>query len=85
MAALQRDGFRCTVPGCGQRASVVDHIVSRRTAGADTLANLRSLCREHDNQVKERERGARRSAGKFTVRGCDANGIPRDPAHPWSK
>jgi 5-methylcytosine-specific restriction endonuclease McrA len=43
-ARLQLDRQICVVPGCGQRATVVDHIVSRRAGGADALRNLRSLC-----------------------------------------
>jgi hypothetical protein len=84
-AALARDGGRCVVPGCGQRAVVVDHITGRRAGGGDTLSNLRSLCRAHDNQAKEGALGTRRSGGRFTVAGCDASGTPRDPAHWWNE
>ena len=28
-AALERDGFLCVVPGCGKRATHVDHIARR--------------------------------------------------------
>lgn len=57
---LARDGHTCTMPGCGRMAKVADHIVSRRDGGADTLENLRSLCREHDNRFKEGPTGVRR-------------------------
>jgi 5-methylcytosine-specific restriction endonuclease McrA len=82
-AALKRDHKTCVVPGCGQRAVVVDHIKRRRDGGADVLANVRSLCREHDQQVKERPNGQRANAGKLVVKGCLADGSPRDPLHPW--
>lgn len=82
-ARLQMDRHTCVVPGCGQPACVVDHIVSRKAGGADTLANLRSLCREHDQQVKERPGGKRAMKGKLVARGCHADGSPRDPSHPW--
>ena len=62
-AALKRDAYRCVVPGCGQRARVVDHVVSRNAGGADALPNLRSLCRYHDNALKERPDGTRRRNG----------------------
>lgn len=84
-ARLELDGHRCVVPGCGQRATVVDHVVSRRAGGADVLWNLRSLCREHDDQVKERPGGKRANKGKLIVRGFHADGSPRDPSHPWYK
>jgi hypothetical protein len=59
---------------------VVDHIVSRpfsfSMTTADRLDNLRSLCRDHDNQVKELA-GARRRGGAPVNRGCDAEGWPQ--------
>lgn len=84
-ARLKLDKGVCVVPGCGQRAVVVDHVKRRRDGGADTIANTRSLCREHDNQVKERPNGQRGNAGKLVVRGCYADGTPRDPSHPWHR
>ena len=56
---LERDGHRCTVPGCDRRAFIVDHIVSRKAGGSDADANLRSLCRDHDNAGKENHLGER--------------------------
>jgi 5-methylcytosine-specific restriction endonuclease McrA len=82
-AALDRDLHTCTVPGCGDRAVVVDHIVSRTRGGADVLENLRSLCREHDNQIKEDAAGVRRRGGLTVVRGCGVDGTPLDPGHWW--
>ena len=85
LVALQRDGFRCAVPGCGKPATHVDHVQRRADGGADTLGNLRSLCAEHDNQVKERPDGKRAGGGVLRVKGCDAQGNPRDPGHWWRK
>jgi 5-methylcytosine-specific restriction endonuclease McrA len=79
------DGYRCVVPGCNAPAVVVDHIVPRREGGSDALQNLRSLCRAHDNQVKEAASGIRRTDGKLIVRDCDADGWPLDKNHPWHK
>jgi 5-methylcytosine-specific restriction protein A len=84
-AALWRDGYRCAVPGCKQKATHVDHVVSRRQGGADELENLRCLCAQHDNQVKEDATGKRRSGGKAYIVGCDASGRPLDPAHWWNE
>lgn len=81
-ACLNRDGWRCVVPGCQAKATHADHIITRHPAptptAADVLTNLRSLCAHHDNQVKERG-GRRNSGGAFTIRGSDANGWPIDP------
>ena len=57
---LERDGHRCTIPGCDRRAFICDHIISRRAGGGDDDANLRSLCRAHDNAGKENHLGERR-------------------------
>ena len=80
---LATDGYRCIVPGCGQRATTVDHIKRRRDSGADTLENTRSLCDEHERSIKEMSDGRRRNGGKLVVKGCFADGSPRDPNHPW--
>ena len=82
---LKMDGYMCVVPGCGARATVVDHIVSRSAGGADVLSNLRSLCVEHDQMIKERPGGQRANKGKLRVRGYRSDGSPRDPSHPWYK
>lgn len=82
-AALRRDLYTCVVPGCGQPAYAVDHILARRAGGADTLDNLRSLCKTHDHAVKEGKTGERGNAGVLVVKGFYADGTPRDPSHPW--
>jgi 5-methylcytosine-specific restriction endonuclease McrA len=82
-AALQRDRWRCTVEGCNAKARCVDHVVSRRTGGSDTLDNVRSLCARHDNETKEDASGRRRSGGMFG--GCDASGRPLDAGHWWNR
>jgi 5-methylcytosine-specific restriction endonuclease McrA len=87
-AALKRDGYRCVVCGRDIRGvgqSRVDHIKPLRIHPelALSLANLRSLCANHDNQ-RHREKGSGRGAPrgeKFVITGCDANGMPLDPAH----
>jgi 5-methylcytosine-specific restriction enzyme A len=84
-ARLRMDAHTCTVPGCKARAIIVDHIQPRLAGGSDAIWNLRSLCREHDNQIKERPGGKRANKGRLVVRGCNADGSPRDPTHPWYK
>lgn len=82
-AALRRDLYTCVVPGCGQPAYAVDHVKRRRDGGSDTLDNVRSLCKAHDHAVKEGRDGRRGNDGKLVVKGCFADGSPRDPLHPW--
>lgn len=69
-ACFKRDGHRCVM--CGEPAVVADHVIGRRKwlaeglpGSPDTLGNLRSLCRTHDNRFKEGADGERRgSAGR---------------------
>lgn len=77
----RRSGGMCEAHGCTRPAKVVDHILSRKRGGPDVLHNLRHLCRQHDNAVKEGPDGSRANAG--ILKGCDASGEPADPAHPW--
>ena len=88
--AIRRAGGCCSVPGCGSTYRLTaDHYPMTRPCdatgptSADTLANLRVLCGNHDAQVKELASGKRRRDGKPTVRGCRPDGTPLDPSHPW--
>ncbi|MCC6718237.1 MAG: HNH endonuclease [Acetobacteraceae bacterium] len=65
----------CATAGCGQRSIVADHVVPRSRGGSDTLDNLVGRCITCHN--------ARRGTAEPRLRGCDANGIPRDRGHPW--
>jgi hypothetical protein len=51
-ARLKLDRHTCVVPGCGQRAVVVDHVKRHRDSGNDALDNVRSLYREHDEPAR---------------------------------
>lgn len=82
-ARLRLDLFTCVVPGCCQPAYAVDHILARRAGGSDALDNLRSLCKPHDHAIKEGSTGRRANGGRLVVKGCYADGTPRDPLHPW--
>lgn len=63
---LKRDDYRCVaiIDGliCGDRAIIVDHIVRRRDGGTEDDRNLRSLCRDCDNRMKEKWDGTRRGS-----------------------
>ena len=65
------------------RAEVVDHITPHR--GDPDLffdpANLQSMAKEcHDRFKQSEEKG-----GAGFLQGCDINGNPLDPNHPWYK
>lgn len=92
--AMIRDGYRCTVCRCdvhGKGKARVDHIhsIHARPDLALVLSNLRVLCVLHDAQA-HREKGGAPNASRqgkrdvrFVIRGCDAQGRPLDPSHPW--
>jgi hypothetical protein len=45
---FERDGWRCTVPGCSSRRNLHDHhIVYRSAGGSNDLANRTTLCAWH--------------------------------------
>ncbi|MCA1259418.1 HNH endonuclease [Nitratireductor aquimarinus] len=64
-------------------ATEVDHITPMRQGGAPRdRANLQSLC----GTCHRQKTGAERAGKTWTPpkhRGCDVNGMPLDPAHPW--
>lgn len=82
-ATLERDNHTCVIPGCGLRAKVVDHIIHRKRGGRDDMSNTRSLCRYHDNQLKELNGKRRRDVAR--VPGSNSAGTPNDPNHFWNK
>jgi hypothetical protein len=49
---FERDGFRCTVPGCtSQRNLHAHHVLYRSAGGSDDLANLTTLCAAHHHRA----------------------------------
>jgi hypothetical protein len=46
-AIRARDGYRCTVPGCTERATETHHIEYRSHGGSDDPSNLTSICAFH--------------------------------------
>lgn len=46
-AILERDGYRCYVPGCTRAATIVDHIAPLSQGGQDTDTNKAGICKIH--------------------------------------
>ncbi len=71
----------CTARGLVVPATDVDHIEDSRDDFTDdnSRENLQSLCHEcHSLKTAA-------SMGKGVTWGCDVNGRPLDPDHPWNK
>jgi hypothetical protein len=51
LAVFERDGWRCTVPGCtSQRNLQAHHVRFRSAGGGDETANLTTLCAAHHHR-----------------------------------
>ncbi|WP_233866690.1 HNH endonuclease [Paraburkholderia adhaesiva] len=68
---------RCLRAGHVTEATEVDHIVRVADGGTDDPSNLQSLCHECHADKTARENGCGHPTG------CDADGMPLDPLHPW--
>jgi hypothetical protein len=65
---IERDGYRCAVPGCSSRRNLHDHHVTFRSAGgSDDAGNRVTLCAFHH------QRGVH--AGLVRVRGRAPDGL----------
>lgn len=66
-------------------ATVVDHIKDHK---GDVLlffdwANLRSMAKPCHDRKTAATAGFNRGKANVAVRGCDKDGVPLDPDHPW--
>mgnify|MGYP000603720915 CR=1 FL=1 len=70
----------CTKIGMVVVATDVDHVVRMSEGGAALDPNnLQSLChRCHSNKTGREKHGL-----TVIIKGCDDNGMPLDPNHPW--
>jgi hypothetical protein len=71
----------CAARGLVVPATDVDHIQDSPDDFTDDNSrdNLQSLCHEcHSLKTAK-------SMGKSVSLGCDVNGLPLDPAHPWNR
>ena len=74
----------CLDSGRVEAATVVDHLVAIKQGGdpfPPTCALLSVCVRCHNTKTKVIEQLGR----QFLYRGCDVNGMPKDPEHPWNK
>ena len=76
----------CLEVGLIEPATTVDHVLAIK-AGGDPyppLDQLRSLCEScHNKKTRHIEQLGRKEVPR--VWGCDVNGMPLDPRHPWNQ
>ena len=79
----------CEVPGCGQRASYVDHIRAIKNGGAlcnrADLVSLDHGCPWRKTVAVDSGFGRPTTMALLGRKGCDANGLPVDPNHSWRR
>jgi len=69
----------CKAEGRVRLATELDHIIAIVNGGADDDSNRQGLCFDHHATKTRRDLGWRPAGG------CDANGLPTDPDHPWNQ
>lgn len=72
----------CKAMGVSTKATVADHIERATDAESFWIGPLQSLCWSHHQTKRQAE-----SRGKVWKprMGCDAQGMPLDPEHPWRR
>ena len=71
----------CAAKGIVTASTVPDHIKPLAQGGEDVDTNIRCLCADH-----HRERTAEQFGHRAHLKpGCDAQGLPTDPRHPWNR
>ena len=68
----------CLRKGLVTEATEVDHITRLQDGGTDAPGNLQSLCHDCHAIKTAEENGS-------APHGCDLNGMPTDPGHPWAR
>ena len=68
----------CRAKGRTSLATELDHITPLAKGGTDEPSNWQGLCEPCHKDKTAKDFGTVRRSG------CDANGIPLDPSHPWN-
>ena len=83
-AVFKRDKGLCQLclqEGRYTPGNQVDHRIPKSRGGTDSMENCWALCEPHHKAKSQAE-----SRGEdYLVKGCDVNGIPRDPSHHWRR
>jgi hypothetical protein len=54
-ALVERDGERCSIPGCDLTPLDIDHIHPKSKGGTDSLDNLQLLCSYHNGRKSNKD------------------------------
>lgn len=85
LQAIRADHFRlhplcvwCKRDGRTRAATQLDHIVPIFKGGADIPSNRQGLCDSCHALKTAQDLG-------YSAKGCDEDGLPSDPLHPWNR
>ncbi|WP_260597826.1 HNH endonuclease [Sphingomonas endolithica] len=70
----------CTRHGRVTAGTIADHIIPLAKNGTSERSNYQLLCKPCSDAKSLADKGQ-----TARPRGCDANGMPTDPAHPWNR
>jgi len=81
-AVRERDGYRCTFPGCDSRRTDLHHITWWSRGGHTSAANLQLLCKAHHAIVHDKGYIITRRPGGYTFTRPDGLTLATPPALP---
>jgi 5-methylcytosine-specific restriction endonuclease McrA len=81
-AVRERDGYRCTFPGCESRKTDIHHIRHWSNGGQTKLGNLILICRAHHVIVHDSGYAITATADGFTFTTAAGEPVPASPALP---
>ncbi|HEX6524305.1 MAG TPA: HNH endonuclease signature motif containing protein [Streptosporangiaceae bacterium] len=81
-AVRERDGYRCTFPGCDSRHTDLHHIVWWSRGGQTSAANLQLLCKAHHAIVHDKGYIVTRRPGGYTFTRPDGLILAAPPGLP---
>jgi 5-methylcytosine-specific restriction protein A len=64
--------------------TIADHVIPLAKGGTGSRENYQLLCRSCADAKDAKDRGMKQPSKTRLKKGCDINGWPLDPRHPWN-